>query len=50
MAKPAALPRICIPATGRTAAELLDCARRALRYSRFVELRLDWIEIGRAHV
>ncbi|MBF8305605.1 MAG: 3-dehydroquinate dehydratase / shikimate dehydrogenase, partial [Acidobacteria bacterium] len=43
MTKPTALPRICIPATGRTAAELLDSVRRALGYSRFVELRLDWI-------
>ncbi|MGH9782967.1 MAG: type I 3-dehydroquinate dehydratase, partial [Terriglobia bacterium] len=43
MTKHPVLPRICIPATGRTAAELLDCARRALRFSRFVELRLDWI-------
>ena len=37
------LPRICITATGRTPGDLLDCARRALRYSRFVELRLDWV-------
>ena len=43
MTKQPSLPRICIPATGRTAAELLECARRALHYSRFVELRLDWV-------
>ncbi|OFV95377.1 MAG: shikimate dehydrogenase [Acidobacteria bacterium RIFCSPLOWO2_02_FULL_61_28] len=41
MTKPL-LPRICITATGRTPAELFDCARRALGYSRLVELRLDW--------
>ena len=35
-------PRICISATGQTAGELLECARRALAHSRFVELRLDW--------
>src|SRR3990167_7118957 len=41
MTKPS-LPRICITATGRTPAELFDCARRSLGYSSLVELRLDW--------
>jgi len=36
-------PRIAITATGRTPAALLDAARRALRLTRFVELRLDWV-------
>lgn len=36
-------PRICISATGQTPAELLQRARQALRHSRFVELRLDWV-------
>ena len=43
MTRNPSLPRICISATGRTPAELFDCARRALEYSRFVELRLDWV-------
>lgn len=37
------LPRICITATGESPGDLLECARRALQYSRFVELRLDWL-------
>ncbi|HEY7680851.1 MAG TPA: shikimate dehydrogenase [Terriglobia bacterium] len=43
MTKSRRLPRICVTATGETAAALLDCARRALAQSRFVELRLDWL-------
>lgn len=43
MANHPSLPRICIPATGRTTPELLDYARRALCCTRFVELRLDWV-------
>ena len=37
------MPRICVAATGRTTGELMECARRALEQSRFVELRLDWV-------
>jgi 3-dehydroquinate dehydratase/shikimate dehydrogenase len=37
------LTRICITATGRTPAELMMCADRALLESRFVELRLDFV-------
>jgi 3-dehydroquinate dehydratase/shikimate dehydrogenase len=43
MPKIPSLPCIAITATGRTPADLLDAARRALRYTRFVELRLDWV-------
>ncbi|MBI2818785.1 MAG: shikimate dehydrogenase [Acidobacteria bacterium] len=43
MPHPQKLPRICISATGSTAGELMECARRALKQSRFVELRLDWV-------
>ncbi|MBI3934819.1 MAG: shikimate dehydrogenase [Acidobacteria bacterium] len=43
MSRKQALPRICITATGRTPSELMECAHRALRESRFVELRLDWV-------
>lgn len=42
MPKLPSLPRIAITATGRMPAALLDAARSALRYTRFVELRLDW--------
>jgi 3-dehydroquinate dehydratase/shikimate dehydrogenase len=44
MKKTVKLPRICIAATGNSPAELLECARRSLRETRFVELRLDWLE------
>jgi len=37
------LPPICISVTGNTPEELLESARRAFDYSRFVELRLDWL-------
>jgi len=43
MRRKQALPRICVAATGRTTGELMECARRALEQSRFVELRLDWV-------
>jgi 3-dehydroquinate dehydratase / shikimate dehydrogenase len=43
MRKKPSLPRICITATGDSPRELFECARRALGYSRFVELRLDWL-------
>jgi 3-dehydroquinate dehydratase / shikimate dehydrogenase len=43
MGRKPTLPRICIAATGRTSAELMARARRALDESRFVELRLDWV-------
>jgi len=43
MRKLPSLPRIAITATGRTPAALLAAARRALLYTRFVELRLDWL-------
>ncbi len=43
MRKLLSLPRIAITATGCSAAELLDSVRRALGYTRFVELRLDWV-------
>ena len=38
-----ALPHICITATGDSPQALVESARRALEYSRFVELRLDWL-------
>lgn len=44
MQKSIRLPNICVTATGQTAGELLECARRALQQSRFVELRLDWVK------
>ncbi len=44
MKKPLSLPRICIAATGETPAALRTCAEAALRQSRFVELRLDWLK------
>jgi len=43
MPKLPSVPRIVITATGRTSAALLDATRRALGYTRFVELRLDWV-------
>ncbi len=43
MPKLPSVPRIAITATGRTPAALLDATRRALGYTRFVELRLDWV-------
>ncbi len=43
MKKAPALPPICIAVTGDTPQALLDSARRALEYCRFIELRLDWL-------
>ena len=43
MPKIPSLPRIAITATGRTPAALLRSTRHALSYTRFVELRLDWV-------
>ena len=37
------MPPICISVTGSTAKELLERARKAFEFSRFVELRLDWL-------
>ncbi len=43
MRKTPSLPRLSIAATGDSPRELFQCAERALGYSRFVELRLDWL-------
>ena len=43
MRRKQALPRIAITATGQISGELMECARRAVEQSRFVEMRLDWV-------
>ena len=38
------IPQFCIAAVGETPQALRDCAERAFGYTRFVELRLDWLD------